>query len=705
MIKRLTLSLLLIGWLSMTSFLLTSCRQQKEDDVIIGDVANNAVKILVNTDGFYHVSLADLQNAGLAVESLSTDNLQLNVADTAVPYAIKENQLIFYGQAPSSRYIADQPYILRTGTAGAAMAETAVSPAANPTLTAVPQHLHLEENLLYNAQAHRDDQVTDLWFWHEIGQQQKVDLSLNLVALESNASATLRLQLWGVTQNVEVADDHDFDLIVNGQTIATVRWDGETHFTSETTLPAGVLKTGNNTITLDNQVEGASFLDIMQINWLELEYMAPPLAVNDRLLIQGAAGDVNISGFGGSPLLFDLTDTAVPQLLTGWECNNNQACLTINAEQHIAAIGPSGFRKPTRITPLRQSDWHNSANQADLIIITTDALAPGLTPLIEARTAQGLQVALIPVAEIYDEFGYGADSPESIHTFVQYAVANWQAPSPRYLLLVGDATTDYRNYLGIAPANIVPPLMVAVEYSGETVSDARLVDVDDDTKPDLAIGRWPVDTLADVESLVTRTLAYETGTAVNQALFAADGTEAQFADTAARLYEETNMSADNVTVLDGPTADEVLERWNAGAWLTTYVGHGSIRRWGKDDVLNLEAIDDLKITSPSIVLQLTCLSGLFAHPEESSLTEEMMRAKEGPVLHVAATSLTLSFNQELFAQNLLRNLQDSEFERIGDAFQTAKVDLDVTNNSGLREISDTFTLFGDPSTPIVRPNS
>ena len=81
----------------------------------------------------------------------------------------------------------------------------------------------------------------------------------------------------------------------------------------------------------------------------------------------------------------------------------------------------------------------------------------------------------------------------------------------------------------------------------------------------------------------------------------------------------------------------------------------------------------------------------------------MLLHEGGPVLLVAATSLTLSSHQEPFAVDLLRNLQNPAMTRMGDAFQAAKVSLDVGNN-GLREISDTFVLLGDPSTLVVRPD-
>jgi hypothetical protein len=72
-------------------------------------------------------------------------------------------------------------------------------------------------------------------------------------------------------------------------------------------------------------------------------------------------------------------------------------------------------------------------------------------------------------------------------------------------------------------------------------------------------------------------------------------------------------------------------------------------------------------------------------------------------LLIGATSLTLSNHQEAFATPLLQALQDPAYTRIGDAFQHAKESLTIENNNGLREISDTFALIGDPSALVVRP--
>ncbi len=606
--------------------------------------SSHRLKINITETAVYQLSLKDLQENGLDIDTIDAQNLHLSTAGTAVPYAIQQNSLIFSGKAPGSRYTAVRPYILTVGRVGKLVSETAVilpTDANSHTIT-------LEENLIYESRA-RHDENAPVWFWHKINQGQQITLDVNLTDVFDGAG-TLILTLWGFSDNAAILNDHEFDVMVNGRFIQTIRWDGATHLTTELQLPPNSLQNGNNEIILDNSKPGASPLDIFYLDKLLIQYQINPTTTNAQPII----------------------------------------------------------KQPADLNLMRKSNWRSPAAGADFIIISTDGLMPTLAPLVAHRQAEGLQVATVPVAEIYDEFGFGEASPESIHDFLIHAATQWPQPRPHYVLLVGDATTDYHGYLTPPPVHHIPSPLVAVQYSGETVSDARLADIDGDLKPDLAIGRWPVVDKTAVSTLIERTIAYEKETAtgnghVGKITFAADPSEPTFMRMIDRI-----MANGQATITVPTTPNELQAAWQAGSWLTAYVGHGSLGRWGQINLLDANA---LKQPMPPIMLQFTCLTGLFAHPTQQSLSELMLDAPNGPTLIVGATSLTLSQFQEPFARNLIEGLQEtpvlSEVEvaviRMGDAFLQAKRDLPTSQSTDMQEISDTFVLFGDPTAHIVRP--
>jgi hypothetical protein len=670
-------------------------------------VNEGALKILIEEDGFYRIDPHSLRQANVALESFAAESLQLSQAGRPVPFYLDEESLIFYGQAPDNRYSDSRPYVLRIGQVGRVMDEASLPAVTQPQLDLAPHVLYLEENRIYDSRAAAPGGAPDAgyepWFWQTIQVQAKVTVEFELAAV-ADGPATLRVGLWGATEDVRLPFDHDFDLIVNGRNLETVRWKGSVYHISEVALPAGTLQAGTNTVVLDNTIEGATLIDIMRLDWMEVSYLAPAQVTADRFDIWDSEGVVNVAGFSGRPLLFNLADPEAPVVLTGWNFSDGQADFGVTADLRVVAVGPRALREPAAISGLRRSDWRVADNQADFIIVTTDELAPALEPLVAARQAEGLSVAVVPAAEIYDEFGFGEVSPESIHQFISYAATSWSEPAPRYLLLVGQATYDYRGYLGERPKNEIPTFMVPVTYGGETVSDGRLADITGDTRADLAVGRWPVDSSAAVAGLVERTLAYEQNEAPGQALFVADGSSLEFTQLSDNVAQGSRFPEAAMSRLYGSSATEVTQAWNNGAWLVTYSGHGSLERWGKEDVFSSAHVPSLAgKAAAAIVVHLTCLTGFFAHPSIPSLSEVMLSHKGGPVLLIAATSLTLSSSQSPFAISLLQELQDERVARIGDALQNAKASLSISENNNLREISDTFGLLGDPSARIIRP--
>ncbi len=696
-------TLLLVIVLASVIFLLARSTEKSP----FANIQSDEWVIEVSQDGFYSLSLADLRKTGLSIDSLDPSKLSLSNLGSEVPFLIDDESLIFYGRSPLSRYSPTNPYILKSGTAGSLMEAIIMPELSDPVVASIPQTLRLEENLYYKSSARHTDQgelaEDEPWYWTTVQVESQIPIEFQLPSL-ADGPASIHFGLWGATYNDQVENDHDFDVLVNGQHAGTVRWDGESYFIGQLDLPNGMLEQGENTIIIDNLAQGATPIDIMDLDWIDIEFTSQPQAVDDKLDIWDTEGTVTIGGLSDEPRLFDITNPVLPKLIQGWDYTNEEVQLSISKDMHVMAIGPSGYLDPVNIRPVHQSDWRDNSHQADLIILTPQGLAPALNDLVKAREDQGLSVALVPVEELYDEFGFGHAGPESISDFLRFTSMNWADPKPRYLLLVGDATYDYRNYLGESPEFTIPSPMVEVEYSGETISDARLVDIDQDRVPDLAVGRWPVDNPADVAALVERTLAYESGEVIDRAIFSADGTSSEFEFLSDSILQGGNFDDGDVDRLYGVPSDQLVNAWNEGAWLVTYAGHGSLDRWGKEDVFSSDTVADLEsASSPPIVLQLTCLTGFFAHPSLKSISEEMLLHKDGPVLIVAATSLTLSSDQQPFGISLLQALKNPDILRIGDALQHAKNSLVVDGNGGLRAIRDTFGLLCDPSAMILRP--
>ena len=124
---------------------------------------------------------------------------------------------------------------------------------------------------------------------------------------------------------------------------------------------------------------------------------------------------------------------------------------------------------------------------------------------VEARSVE------VAIEDVFAEFGFGETTPQAVKDFLSYAYHNWDPPSPRYVVLLGDATYDYKDYMKTGVSNRVPPLMVKTSYLW-TTSDPTYASVNgEDLLPDLAIGRLPAATVDEARTMVEKIVAYETG--------------------------------------------------------------------------------------------------------------------------------------------------------------------------------------------------
>lgn len=184
--------------------------------------------------------------------------------------------------------------------------------------------------------------------------------------------------------------------------------------------------------------------------------------------------------------------------------------------------------------------------------------------------------------------------------------------------------------------------------------------------PTAAIGRIPAREPQQVKAFVEKTLAYlqsaPAGEWRRRVLAVADGQDPSFRDEAQAFLDPFKAGYQTALVnppANTPNADqEILKDLNEGTVLVSYFGHGSLTQWGKDNLFTVEDSAALKNGGRlPIVLNMTCLTGLFTHPKVKSLAETLLWMPDGGAVAVlAATSLTLTTDPELFEHGVCRRV-------------------------------------------------
>ena len=125
----------------------------------------------------------------------------------------------------------------------------------------------------------------------------------------------------------------------------------------------------------------------------------------------------------------------------------------------LLALSDQSVAKPLQVERNHPSTWHSARPGSEVVMISHPLFADALPPLVRLRRAQGKSVALVHIDQLYDEFNFGQPSPYAIRDFLKTATEKWQK-KPKYLLLVGDASVDPRDYLGFGFFDFVPTKLI-----------------------------------------------------------------------------------------------------------------------------------------------------------------------------------------------------------------------------------------------------
>lgn len=214
-----------------------------------------------------------------------------------------------------------------------------------------------------------------------------------------------------------------------------------------------------------------------------------------------------------------------------------------------------------------------SNNGADYLVISHDNYITSLLPLLNFRNEQGLKVKVVPLSFIYSYVDTSINSrTESIKEVISYAYKNWQ-PKPRFILLIGDANEndELKDYCP-APRRPIFEYLCSICTDTFYTSDNWYVELTDTSYiPVIAIGRLPVKTTTETETIIQKIINYESN--LENHLYSKNVTLISSAeylmsiDPVSTYFSETSLEL-NVIRTDSlscnTTNDLIIDAFNSG---------------------------------------------------------------------------------------------------------------------------------------------
>jgi hypothetical protein len=238
----------------------------------------------------------------------------------------------------------------------------------------------------------------------------------------------------------------------------------------------------------------------------------------------------------------------------------------------------------------------------------------------------------------------------------------------------------------------------------ETASDDWFVDFNNDGLSEMAIGRLPVRTVEEANTVVSKIIGYEKTGAIREALLVADMNEKDDEFSFEGASEEIRSLLPSSLMVrkiyrgqfssDSDARRVLLGSINEGPLLVNFIGHGSLEIW-RGSILTSDDAENFTNRGLPFFVSMTCLNGSFQDPYAEPLGEALLKAPQGGAIAVWTSSgLTEPDKQAVMNKELIKLLFGRESLTLGEA--TAKAKASVSD----QDIRRTWILFGDPTTRL-----
>lgn len=632
-------------------------------------------------------------------------------------------------------------YLSAGGSAGQRIATSAFSSSSASPVTYFDDYRYQENDLLNRVQSGRE------WFGEYIGTTLPVSFTvpgrLNGAALltmavlgEATANTTFRLR-WGneTVGTVEVPG------------VSGVRYDrpgreGRQTFRMASPPPSDAISL---TIIHDrNGIAGQGFLNFLAIQTpRELRRYDGQWTFRTLETTKMIAARYRLRGADAAMQIWDVTQPLRPlrmPVVVG--AQESSMVAPGGALREFLVFSPEQAYQPE--TAVRIGNQNLQAQPTPELLIVTPAAWKSQADRLAAfrRQNEGLNVLVATTQAIYNEFSSGQPDPTAIRDFARF-LRNKTPDRIRYVLLFGDATYDYKNYMKLMSAASLAAT-VPVYESRESLHPVLSFSSDDyfgflkptdgeweetfagDHTLDVGIGRLPVRTTEEARQVVDKLIRYSTeavrsGDWRTRIAFVADDGDANIhQQDALRMagqltdgapgYRAQRILVDNYaqeTTSTGQRAPDVnqaiTQALDAGRLIINYTGHGGVSGWAEEQILTLQDILSWKNQRLPVFVTATCEFGRYDDPAKVSGAElALLHSRSGGIALLTTTRPVYANTNFLLNQafyGALTEAMDKRELRLGDLVRVTK------NNSLSGSLNRNFALLGDPSMPLAYPKA
>lgn len=509
------------------------------------------------------------------------------------------------------------------------------------------------------------------------------------------------------------------------------------------TAPSGSF---NLQYTYSTSGTGIGYIDYIQLNYKkQLAFQDGEMTFRDWatfLLPSGQTAGYTIQNATTNMKVWEISDPLHPVALDGTFAGSNYTIVRPgHTLREFVAFDGTNYKTPVKlgVSLVPNQDLHGLA-QTDFLIIAPEAFMSAANTLAEFhRQKDGMNVTVVQLDKIYNEFSSGGQDIGGIRNFIRmfYARSTSQSDMIKNVLFMGAASFDYKDRLSFN-TNFVPtfetPESISISSSNCYASDDfyALLDageniIDGNSLNDIGIGRIPAFDATEAGDAVEKIKSYFAKTSYgpwkNIISYAADNRDDNGGMNHMRecesmterlhlvdpLFNVNKIYSDAYPIVATPSGGRypivnktINDQIYNGTFMMTYSGHGNPDRWAVEAILTEDDYGHWtnKDKLP-VMITATCDFGRFDDPTHRSAGAKLtINGNGGSIAMITTTQAVYqSQNTDLstaYVDKQFTKDDNGNWRTIGEALREAKNIYPSVN-------AKKYVILGDPALQMAMP--